>query len=293
MNAIHALPQFHSPHHVETFFDARAHNTLWVTLPRSIAGKAPYFSTELIDELDLLLAELKRFGLHWPWNGMRKPVHYAVMRSAHPDYFSLGGDLAHFQSCIRRRDHEALRRYSMTCANMLVEWSNLLGDAATTIALVQGRALGGGFETALAADYIVAEEHSEFGFPEILFGLFPCTGGMSLLAQRIGPRAAERMLADGRLYSAQTLKERGIIDVVCSRGEGEAEVEKLIAAHARQRPARLMLQRSRRRLSALDRAELHAIVDEWTETAMGLDAHQLRVMDTLIRMQSGRAGDGA
>ena len=292
MNAVQVLPQHPSPRYVETRFDADTNNTLWITLPKSIDGRAPYFSPVLLDELMGLLEQMKEHGVSWPWSGLLKPVHYTVMKSAHPDFFSLGGDLAYFHDCINRGDSEALRNYSRTCADMIHDWSSLLGAEATTIALVQGRALGGGFEAALAADLIVAEEQAEFGFPEILFGLFPCTGGMSLLAQRIGARAAERMLGDGRVYSATELKNMGVVDEICPKGEGEQFVENLIAVHARQRMARLMLQRSRHRIDALDRTELHTIVDEWTETAMNLSTQQLRVMEALFKMQRGRAAIG-
>ena len=289
MNAVHVFPSPPATHHVDARFDFEPNRILWITLPESIDGRAPYFSPPLIEDLLAMLQIMKQRGASWPSRGMLQPVHYTVMRSAHPDYFNLGGDLAHFHDCIQRRDRRALHDYSLTCANMLYEWSSVLGAEATTISLVQGRALGGGFETALAADFIVAEEQSEFGFPEILFGLFPCTGGMSLLAQRIGARAAERMLSDGRIYTAANLKEMGVIDEVCPKGQGERAVEKLIAEHAKHRQARLMLQRSRHRMAGLDLAELHAVVEEWTDTAMALGSHDLRVMEMLVKLQRGRA----
>lgn len=288
MKAVHGLPQL-LPRHVATRFESHLNNALWITLPESIDGNAPYFSPALLQDLLALLQGMKSRGVTWTSNGTLQPVHYTVLKSAHPDYFSLGGDLAHFHACIGRRDREALRDYSLQCADMLYEWSTILSRQATTIALVQGRALGGGFETALAADVIVAEEHSEFGFPEILFGLFPCTGGMSLLAQRIGARAAERMLSDGKIYTALELKNLGVVDKLCPKGQGEDTVEKFIAAHAKQRLARLMLQRSRHRIAPLDREELHRVVDEWADTAMALGPQDLRVMEMLVKMQRGRA----
>lgn len=289
MNAVNFFQFDSTTFHVDTFFDVNANNTLWITLPAAPNGGPPYFSRSLLDELLALLQIIKQRGVTWPSNGVMQPIHYIVMKSAHPDYFSLGGDLAYFHECIERRDRESLHDYSATCADMLHDWSNLLARQATTIALVQGRAFGGGFEAALAADILVAEEHSEFAFPEILFGLFPCTGGMSLLTQRIGARAAERMLGDARVHAAATLKEQGVIDEICPRGHGERVVENLIATHARQRQARLMLQRGRHRVTDLSRHELRVVVDEWTETAMSLDPRELRVMDTLVRLQRGRA----
>lgn len=289
MNAVHVFPQLPIIRHIETRFDAHENNTLWITLPKSIDGKAPYFSPPLMEDMLALLEIVRRRGLTWPSNGLLQPVHYTVVRSSHPDFFNLGGDLEFFQDCIQRRDRESLHRFSLTCAKILYELSSLLSADATTVALVQGRALGGGFETVLSTDYIIAEEQSEFGFPEILFGLFPCTGGMGLLTQRIGARAAERMLGDARMYKAGTLKEMGVIDEVCPRNQGEIAVEKFIASHALQRPARMMLQRSRQRMDPLDRDEMHKVVDEWTDTAMGLNSQNIRVMETLARMQRGRA----
>jgi DSF synthase len=281
------LPLQPRSRHVDTRFDARA-NTLWVSMAQREDGSAPYFSPALLQDLSALLHEIAARDVSWPAGGSLQPVHYTVLKSAHPDYFSLGGDLAYFHDCIRRRDRDALHGYSLQCADMLHDWSATLGRQATTIALVQGRALGGGFETALAAAWLIAAQHSEFGFPEILFGLFPCTGGMSLLAQRIGARAAEKMLGDGRIHTAQALKDMGVIDEVCARGEGEVAVEKFIAQHARQREARLMLQRGRHRLAPLDRAELHRVVDEWTALAMNLGTQELRVMEMLFKMQRSR-----
>ncbi len=291
MNAVHAFPSIPTSRYVESRFDAGSYNALWLTLPESIDGRAPCFSVPLIQDLRSLMHGLKQTDACWPSMGFMQPVHYMIMKSAHRDYFSLGGDLAFFHDCIRRCDREALHRYCLACADMLFEWSGELGMQTTSIALVQGRALGGGFETALAADFIVAEEHSEFGFPEILFGLFPCTGGMSLLAQRIGARAAERMLCDGRIYSAKALMDIGVIDEICPRGHGERAVEKLIGEHVKHRPARLMLQRSRHRIAPLDLRELHQVVDEWVQTAMCLGAQDLRVMETLVKLQRGRAVD--
>lgn len=288
MNAIQIFPQSQRTlRQVDARYEPEPHRTLWTTLLRPADLQPPYFSPELLEDLTSLFIDVQRQGVHWPTASGFEPIEYVVLQSGHPQYFSLGGDLRHFHDCIQRRDRASLHRYSLDCANMLFELSATLGDNATSIALVQGRALGGGFETVLAADYVIAEEHSEFGFPEILFGLFPCTGGMSLLSQRIGLRAAENMLSDGKIYSAATLKAMGIVDEVCATGEGRVAVENFIARHRQQRPARLMLQRARRRMAPLDLAELHQVVEEWTEIAMALGAPQLRVMEMLSRMQRG------
>jgi DSF synthase len=274
--------------HIEADFEVGSSNTLWVTMARDPAGGRHNFSLPLLSGLHELLSTVKSDDIRWHHQGLLKPVQYAVLKSGHPDFYSLGGDLEHFRACIDKQDKKGLYDYSKLCLDILYEWATTLNNRATTIALVQGRALGGGFETALGADFLIAEEQSEFGFPEIMFGLFPCTGGMSLLARRVGVYEAERMMTNGRIYTAPELKEMGIVDELCAKGEGVTAVEKFIAGHAKRRVARMMLQRSRYRVAPLDYQELLTVVDEWVSTAMELTSDELRVMEMLIRMQQGR-----
>ncbi len=270
---------------VETEFNVKQNNTLAITMAHTAANRSQNFSLPLLNELRGLLQGLKNSSVTWISNGSMHPVHYVVLKSSHPDYFSLGGDLSYFRECIRQRDKSALREYSTLCLDMIYEFATILNQQATTVALVRGRALGGGFETALSADFIVAEEQSEFGFPEILFGLFPCTGGMSLLARRVGVHEAERMMTNGKMYGSAELKEMGVVDEICPLGQGEIAVEKFVANHAKHRHARLMVQRARHRLTALNYEEMLNVVDEWVEAAVMLGADDLRVMDMLIQMQ--------
>ncbi|OGA13360.1 MAG: hypothetical protein A3G25_04595 [Betaproteobacteria bacterium RIFCSPLOWO2_12_FULL_63_13] len=260
-------------------------NVLWATMARAAEGECQNFSLPLLHGMRELLQVVRDNGARWPCDDVLAPVHYMVLRSGHPDYFSLGGDLSHFRACIERRDKEALFQYSRLCLDILYDWATVLNNHATTIALVQGRALGGGFEAALSADYLIAEEHSEFGFPEILFGLFPCTGGMNLLARRVGVYEAERMMIDGRIYSAAELKENGVVDEICPKGDGTLAVHRFIADHGKHRHARLTLQRARHRLAPLDYRELLVLVEEWVEAAVHLPETDLKAMDMLIRLQ--------
>jgi DSF synthase len=262
-------------------------NTLWITMRKDPAQAVHNFSLPLLAELREMVLAVKANAGNWNHMGQIEPVHYAVMRSDHPEYFNLGGDLSHFRKCINARDRDALYDYSKQCLDIMYDWATVSNAAMTTIALVQGRALGGGFEAALSADFLIAEEHSTFGFPEIMFGLFPCTGGMSLLSRRVGVHQAERMMTSKRIYSAPELLEMGVIDEICPTGGGIHAVERFIATHATRRKARMMLQRSRHRLAPLDYQELSTVVDEWVETAMQLTPEELRAMDMLIMMQKG------
>jgi DSF synthase len=265
---------------IRTEFNQHLH-ILWVTMKQ--AAQAHNFSFPLLHDLQNLVQAID--SAQWNDNGELVSIHYAVMKSAHPDYFNLGADLNYFRQCIRQHNREALYQYSKRCLDIVFNWAAISHQAMTTIALVQGKALGGGFEAALSSDYLIAEEQSLFGFPEIMFGLFPCTGAMSLLARRVGIYQAERMMTNTRLYSAAELKEMGIVDKVCSRGEGDYTVERFITEHARHRPARLTLQKARHRMAPLDYEELSTVVSEWTDLAMQLSEEELQCMDILIKMQ--------
>jgi DSF synthase len=268
---------------VETSFDAALH-TLWIAM--AIQKNRPQnFSRLLLQSLQDLMDRVGSSQGVWGDSASEPPIHYAVLRSSHPEYFSVGGDLGHFLDCIRRGDSEALRNYSMQCLDMVYRWATSITRRSTTIALVQGRALGGGFETALSADYIIAEQQAEFGLPEILFGLFPCTGAMSLLARRIGVNAAEKMMRNGRIYSADELHEMGIVDQVCPAGAGERATREFILEHGKRRKARHALQQAKSRMTSLNYDELTTVVNDWVDAAMRLTDNEMRVLDTLVKMQ--------
>lgn len=273
---------------VDLEFDA-SQSSMWITM-RAREHRPLNFSRELLDAFEQAFSTYESNGGVWQDDHLEgMPIHYAVLRSDHPTYFNVGGDLGYFQSCIERGDFAALRAYSMRCLDMTYRWFGAVTQRATTVALVQGRALGGGFETALASDYVIAEEKAEFGLPEVLFGLFPCTGAMSLLTRRIGLSAAEKMMQSGQVYSAAALHEMGVIDHVCPSGEGERFTRDFIASHAKVRPARHALQRAKRRMMPLDREEMTAVVEDWVDVARQLQPENLRVLDTLIRMQGNES----
>lgn len=266
---------------VRTSFEPAFHQTMWASL------RSHNFSPALLGEIHSLLDRVSRNGMAWPVSNDTIAVRYIVLQSDHPRLFSLGGDLHHFHSCIQRGDEQALREYSMSCLRMIYEWATVLNDSVTTIALVQGRTLGGGFEAALSADFLIAEEQAEFGFPEIAFGLFPCSGAMSLLARRISTTRAADIMTNGRIYSAGALREMGIVDEVCPQGAGDAAVRAFIERHAQQREARMAVQRARQRAAPLDYSQLVAVVDEWVALAMRLRPRNLHAMDLLARLQAG------
>ncbi len=84
------------------------------------------------------------------------------------------------------------------------------------IAAVNGFALGGGLELALACDFIYASETAKFGLPEITLGLIPGFGGTQRLARIIGKNQARELIFTGRMLSAQDALQMGIVNRVLS-----------------------------------------------------------------------------
>ena len=222
-------------------------------------------------------------------DGELREVNYYVTGSRTPGVFNLGGDLSLFVLLIKARDRHALAHYAKLCIDVQYPRSqSFFSPTLTSIALVQGDALGGGFECALASDVIVAEESAQLGFPEILFNLFPGMGACSLLERRIGLRAAEELILSGKMLPAYKLHEMGVVDVLAPNGQGEAAVRDWIAANGKRRNGMQAVFRARQFVRPITRAELDGIVELWVDAAMRLGERELKMMSRLARAQSRR-----
>lgn len=217
-----------------------------------------------------------------------KPVRYMVSASQRPGVFNLGGDLSLFAGLIRGQDRESLLDYAITCIDVV--YSNIvsLDLPIVTVSLVQGDALGGGFELALSADVMIAERGTKFGLPEVLFNLFPGMGAYSLLARRIGDAQAKRMVLSGRIYTAEALYEMGLIDVLAEPGQGRQAVYDYIGRHSRRHGAECAVYSASRRINPVSYDELRDIAMMWVDTALNLTESDLRKMERLAAAQERR-----
>jgi enoyl-CoA hydratase len=88
-----------------------------------------------------------------------------------------------------------------------------------TVAAVNGFALGGGCEVALACDIRIAAENALFGFPEVSLGILPGMGGTQRLPRLIGPALAKELIFTGRRIGAEEALSMGLVNRVVPRGE--------------------------------------------------------------------------
>lgn len=263
-------------------FDRNQRILWWSMRPR----RRPSFTAELLADMKMVADGLE--SLFAGAAGNEPPVGHLVLSSLIPGIFNLGGDLSLFLGLIERRDRAGLVRYAHHCADGQHRIASNFGLPISTIAMIQGDALGGGFEAALANDVIIAERSAKFGLPEVLFNLFPGMGAYSFLARRIGAVEAERMILSGRIYSAEELAATGVVDAVVDDGAGPAAVYDHIVAFERIGRARQAVLQARRIVNPVSREELIRIADVWVETALMLSSRDLRRMRHLAMAQDRR-----
>ena len=246
----------------------------------------PCFEPSLLRDLREMQLSLGRLfgGAH----ASEQQLRYFVVGSHSPGIFNLGGDLSLFASFIRSGDRAALAEYARACIDVVHNNAIAYDLPVITIAMVQGDALGGGFEAALSCDIVVAERSAKFGLPEIVFNLFPGMGAYSFLSRRVGPRLAEKLIVSGRIYDARELHEMGVIDMLVEDGEAPEAVRAYIARHTRRHSAEQMIYRVRRRVNPVSYEELCDIADLWVEAALRVTEADLRKMQRIASAQSRR-----
>lgn len=262
----------------------------WCNMHANLAampGRA-CFSTQLVDDIVNYQHDLAERLRIERAQGIDRLPH--VVLASDNEAFNLGGDLDLFCRLIRLGDRARLLDYARRCVVGVHAFHAGLDAGAHTIALVQGDALGGGFEAALSCHTIVAEEGVQMGLPEVLFDLFPGMGAYSFLCQRIAPRMAEKLMLEGNMYDSEELHRMGLVDVLAPRGQGVRAVEEVIRNNRRIPHARVAMHQVRALSQTATLAEMMRITEIWVDTALQLGEKSLRTMDRLVRAQVRRAG---
>jgi DSF synthase len=217
-------------------------------------------------------------------------VRHFVMASDVPRVFNFGGDLALFALLVRSRDVESLKMYGHRCIE-LIWWLETADESGVlTTGLVQGDSLGGGLESVLPLHRVICERSVQAGFPEVLFNLFPGMGAWNFIARKSGVAVANEMVLSGRLYTAEELRARGLVDLVVNDGEGDAALEQSARAIEPRFRGTLAALRARRMASPIALDVLVRIVDHWAESALALTDRDLRLMERLARAQIRKVG---
>ncbi len=178
--------------------EQRGHTAL-VTIDNPAANT---WDTESLPALKALVETL---------NGM-SDIYALVLTGAGDKFFSAGADLKIFA------DGDPLKAGEM--ARYFGEAFEALADfRGVSIAAINGFAMGGGLEVALACDIRIAEEQAQMALPEAKVGLLPCAGGTQRLPWLVGEGWAKRMILCGERINAATAERIGLVEEVVPRGE--------------------------------------------------------------------------
>jgi DSF synthase len=254
-------------------------------------GGKPCFRPEVLEQTQRVQRLVR--DLTTDAAGGEPPLRYVVMGSRMPGVWNLGGDLEFFAEHIRNRDRAALTRYAYLCCDLTFTNATVFDLPVVSIALVQGDALGGGFEAALSFNLVVAERSARFGFPEVLFNLFPGMGAYTFLSRRIAPGLAERMILSGEVYGAEDLYKLGAIDVLAPDGHGIDAIYAHIGRRGRRHACHCVIRQARRIVNPVTREEMIRIADLWVDAALALSEADLRKMTRLAAAQDRRRNRGA
>lgn len=289
MNTLH-LPNTIQNRYSAHVFDRVAH-TYWSFMHAhddEAAPMRPCFHEEMMNEMRAFQLRVS----HELQAMDAGDVAHFVLASKGP-VFNLGGDLDLFVRFIENRDREGLRKYAELCVRGVHAYHRGLGKNVHSIALVQGAALGGGFEAALSCNTIVAEEGVEMGLPEALFGLFPGMGAYQFIRRRVNGSLAERLIMSGQIYSAAELQQLGVVDMVVPKGEGYAAVEEIIRGNRRRPRTWSAVSQMRDWNEPVTIDELLRATHLWVDTAMELNDRSIKTMQRIVRAQEKRhLGEG-
>jgi enoyl-CoA hydratase/carnithine racemase len=156
---------------------------------------------------------------------------YSLVITGHGDkFFSAGADLKLFAD----GDKAVARAMARSFGEAFEALANFRG---VSIAAINGYAMGGGLECALACDIRIAEEQASMALPEAAVGLLPCAGGTQLLSWLVGEGWAKRMILCGERVDASTALRIGLVEETVARGLALHRALELAQTVARQSPS--------------------------------------------------------
>jgi enoyl-CoA hydratase/carnithine racemase len=132
--------------------------------------------------------------------------------------FSTGADITELQKLTR----QTAKKFSQKGQQA---FNKIEAHSKPVVAAINGYALGGGLELALACDFRLASENATLGFPEMKLGIIPGWGGTQRLPRAIGTAEAKRLIMLGDMAKADEALRMGLVDMVVPHSKLEAEAE--------------------------------------------------------------------
>jgi enoyl-CoA hydratase/carnithine racemase len=190
-----------------------------ITIDRPEVRNAIGFKT--VDGLNAALAQIEAAD---------EAVAVTVIRGSGDRAFVSGGDLKELATV---RTHSEAADMARGVRAML---DRLAALPVPVIAALNGHALGGGAETAVAADLRIAADDVRIGFTQVSLAIMPAWGGVERLTQLIGRSRAMLAITTGAQYDAASAQQIGLVDLVVARAEFDAQWQALAASMAAAAP---------------------------------------------------------
>jgi enoyl-CoA hydratase/carnithine racemase len=182
--------------------------TAWITLDRP--QKMNAINAAMLQELSEALETIEKDS----------NVRCVIIMGEGKKAFSAGADITELQKLTQ----ETAAEFSRKGQNV---FSQIEALAKPVVAAINGYALGGGLELALACDFRLASSNAELGFPEMKLGIIPGWGGTQRLTWTAGAAAAKRLIMLGDRVKAEEALKMGMVDKVVSQNMLKSEAEEL------------------------------------------------------------------
>ncbi len=192
-----------------TILTSLENNILIVTINRP--DKLNALNKDVLNDLKNVLHEIKS----------NAEIKSAIITGAGNKAFVAGADISEFGNLSVHEGKKLAKRGQDI-------FDEIESSSKPIIAAVNGFALGGGCELALACHFIIASENAKFGQPEVNLGLIPGYGGTQRLAQVAGRSRAMQLLMTGQMISANEAMQYGIVNKVVKQEELISSVKNIL-----------------------------------------------------------------
>jgi enoyl-CoA hydratase/3-hydroxyacyl-CoA dehydrogenase len=195
-------------------------STAWITLDRP--DKLNSINATMLQELSEALGTTEK----------ATNIRCVIITGEGKKAFSAGADITELQKLTQ----ETAAEFSRKGQQIFTKIETL---PKPVVAAINGYALGGGLELALACDFRLASDHAELGFPEMKLGIMPGWGGTQRLPWTVGLAEAKRLIMHGDRVKVEEAYKMGLVDKVIPLGKLEAEAEALAQRLCEGSPAAL------------------------------------------------------
>jgi len=261
----------------EISFTKEGENVYTIKMEGNSAGRQ-VFSLKMLEELSQSLRDAMFDKKYVEGNKI------FVLKGT-PEVFNYGGDLELFLGLLESKCLDGLKSYGKMCIDSLITTHNSVEYGMTTIALVEGTALGGGFEMALGCNILIAEDAATFGLPESNFGFFPGMGAFEFLHKRVGLEKTKEIVYSGKVFTAQEMFDLGVIDYLVPVGKGSDKISEIIKSERENQFKFNNLRKIENSLHHISHDQMIKSVNLWAETVINIPVKKKKFIQRLISRQ--------